>query len=288
MPGDVLSDVLASIRVAGTVYFCDQVQAPWKKEFLGTTAASFHQVRRGYCQLEAGGVTEYLNPGDVVFLEAGVHHVLSSTPVSGESGSEPPDVLLLCGYFEFSQDIDSPVRSLFPTMSILRQEDIQESPWLKATLDQLAAEYLSPLPGAQLVVSRLTEVLVVELIRSNFGQSDTPVFFEAVSDRQIGKALQSLHNNFGKAWTLQSLAEEVGMSRAGLARRFKELVGSPMYEYLTQLRVQKARELLLQTKLPLYEIASRVGYESDISFTKVFKKLTGRTPTQIRRVGSDK
>lgn len=112
-------------------------------------------------------------------------------------------------------------------------------------------------------------------------------FLRAVNDRMIGKALQHLHNHPEKPWTLEVLAGEVGMSRAGLAKRFKDLVSRPMFEYLTQLRVQKARELLSQTSLPLYEIAARVGYESDVSFTRVFKKRTGLTPTGFRRRETD-
>ena len=73
------------------------------------------------------------------------------------------------------------------------------------------------------------------------------------------------------------------MSRSAFAKRFKELVSQPMFEYLTMLRVQRAKELLQETKLPLYEVASRVGYESDLAFTKTFKKHTGTTPTRYRK-----
>ena len=79
------------------------------------------------------------------------------------------------------------------------------------------------------------------------------------------------------------MAAEAGMSRAAFAKRFKELVGRPMFEYLTKLRVQRAKELLQETKLALYEVSSRVGYESDLAFTKTFKKHTGLTPTRYRK-----
>ena len=76
------------------------------------------------------------------------------------------------------------------------------------------------------------------------------------------------------------------MSRAAFAKRFRELVGHPMFEYLTNLRVQRAKELLQDTQMPLYEVASRVGYDSDMSFTKAFKKRTGVTPTRYRKSSS--
>ena len=104
-----------------------------------------------------------------------------------------------------------------------------------------------------------------------------------MTDRQIGGALKQLHQHPENAWTLENLAREVGMSRAALARRFKDLVGQPMFEYLTRLRMQHARELLQETQLPVYAVAQRVGYESDLAFTKTFRKRTGMTPTRFRK-----
>ena len=156
-------------------------------------------------------------------------------------------------------------------------------PWLKSTLDQLSAEYMAQQPGAELVVNKLTEVVLVELIRIDFGRGDRSRFVAALSDKRIASALEKLHGNPQIPWTLEKLAQQVGISRAALAKRFKELVGQPMFEYLTALRIQRARELLQDTNLPMYEVASRVGYESDLSFTKTFKKHTGTTPTRFRK-----
>ena len=283
MNQDVLSDVLGSMRVSGTVYFCDQLDGPWSKEFRETTAASFHQIRRGGCWVKTDQVTEYLGPGDLVFLEPGLDHVLSSHDPERQRSENPPGTLLLCGYCDFTHEADSPLQAVFPSLAVVRHEEIEQSPWLKGTLDQLAAEYLSMQPGARLVVNKLTEVLLVELIRSNFGSTQDPGFLRALTDRQVGGALKQLHRRPENAWTLENLAREIGMSRAALARRFKELVGQPMFEYLTRLRMQQARELLVETQLPIYAVAQRVGYESDLSFTKTFRKHTGLTPTRFRK-----
>ncbi len=142
---------------------------------------------------------------------------------------------------------------------------------------------MSQQPGAELVVNKLTEVVLVELIRINFGRDDKSRFIRALSDKKISRALQHLHNNPQTAWTLEKIGGDVGMSRAAFAKRFKELVGQPMFEYLTVLRVQRAKELLQETRLPLYEVASRVGYDSDLAFAKTFKKHTGTTPTRFRK-----
>ena len=280
---EVLSDILRSMRVQGSVYFCDHLEAPWTMEFKDTKTASFHLVRRGECWVTSGDRTECLGPGDMVFIEPGRDHELTShrpgqAPTPGKART-----LLLCGYCEFTKETLTPLLDVFPSLTIVRDEELLKHPWLKSTLDQLSAEYLSQQPGAELVVNKLTEVVLVELIRINFGRKDQSRFVIALSDKRIARALQQIHSNPHVAWTLEKMSEKVGMSRAAFARRFKELVGQPMFEYLTRLRIQRARELLRETKLPLYEIANRVGYESNLAFTKTFKKHAGMTPTRFRK-----
>ncbi len=283
---EVLSDILRSMRVEGSVYFCEHLQAPWSMDFEDTTSASFHLVRRGECWVMSGERTECLGPGDLVFIEPGRDHVLASHPPKQDPPPRETRTLLLCGYCSFAEETGTPLRDIFPSLTSVREEEILKHPWLKSTLDQLSTEYMSQQPGAELVVNKLTEVVLVELIRINFGRDDKSRFIRALSDKQISRALQHLHNKPHIGWTLEKIAGNVGMSRAAFAKRFKELVGQPMFEYLTVLRVQRAKELLQETKLPLYEVASRVGYESDLAFTKTFKKRTGTTPTRFRKQAS--
>jgi len=280
---EVLSDILRSMRVQGSVYFCDHLQAPWSMDFEDTQSASFHLVRRGECWVTSGDLQERLGPGDMVFVEPGRNHVLSGQKPRQEPQVEHSQTLLLCGYCEFTEETGTPLLEIFPSLTIVREQEFLKNPWLKSTLDQLSTEYMSQRPGSELVVNKLTEIVLVELIRINFGRDEKSKFIQALMDKQIAKALQQLHNNPHVTWTLEKMAGEVGMSRAAFAKRFKNLVGRPMFEYLTDLRVQRAKELLLETKLPLYEVASRVGYESDLAFTKTFKKRTGITPTRFRK-----
>ena len=280
---EVLSDILRSMRAQGSVYFCDQLKAPWSMDFKDTTSASFHLVRRGECWVMAGDQTECLGPGDLIFIEPGLDHVLASHKEGQEPVNAGAVTLLLCGYCEFAEETLTPLLDALPSLTVVREEEFLKHPWLKSTLDQLSTEYLSQQPGAELVVNKLTEIVLVELIRINFGRDKEGRFIAALSDKRISKALQQLHTAPNNPWTLDTLAERVGMSRAAFAKRFKALVGHPMFEYLTQLRVQRAKELLRDSSLPLYEIANRVGYESDLAFTKTFKKYAGTTPTRFRK-----
>lgn len=279
---EVLTDILRSMHVKGSVYFCDRLEAPWELDFNETGSASFHMVRRGECWVSAGDTLEQMGPGDLVFIEPGRDHQLTSH-APGQQPANGACTVLLCGYCTFREDLQTPLAAVFPDLTIVRDEEIHRHPWLRATLDQLSAEFTSQQPGAELVIDKLTEIVVVELIRINFGRAADSPFVRALSDKHISKALHFLHDELGSPWTLESLAGKIGMSRAAFAKRFKELVGQPMFEYLTGLRMQRARELLQETRLPLYEVASRVGYESDLAFTKTFKKHVGTTPTRFRK-----
>ena len=283
MSSDVLSDVLRNLRATGAVYFCDELQPPWEKQYSGETGASFHQIRRGGCRLVSDDGVEHLGPGDLVFLAPGRAHVLSSEPTIQEAIGESVSTLLLCGYCTFDETMNTPFAELFPDIIIIRAEQLQTLGWLQAILDQLSFEYLSMRPGTEIVVQRMTEVLLVELIRMNFGQEGDVPLIQALADKYISQALQRLHQNIEKAWSLESLAADIGLSRAAFAKRFKELVGQTMFEYLTQLRMQQACQLLTETDLSLYEIANRVGYESDLAFTRTFKKRYDKTPTAYRK-----
>lgn len=283
MFSDVLSDVLRSLRVAGTVYFCDQLAPPWEKSYPADDVASFHQVRRGSCTLVADDVTEHLGPGDLVFLAPGREHVLRSDVSSNSSPDSPVNTLLMCGYCKFDNTLATPLSTLFPDVIVIRDEQLQSLGSLKSILDYLSSEYLSMRPGTEIVVNRLTEVLIVELIRMNFGRADDVPLIKALGDKYVGNALQLIHQKPEAAWALDTLAAQVGLSRAGFAKRFKTLTGQPMFEYLTQLRMQLACQLLSETELPLFDVASRVGYESDLAFTRTFKKRLGQTPTAFRK-----
>lgn len=282
---EVLSDILRGLRVRGSVYFCDKLESPWTLKFNEVEHASFHQVRRGECWVSTADGKEQLGPGDLVYLEAGKKHSLSSHPPGGR-GRRDACTLLLCGYLDFDGTASTPLLDVFPATTIVRDEEIRRHAWLKTTLDQLGAEFTSGKPGAELIIDKLTEIVMVELIRINFGRAEDNPFVRALSDKQISAALKLLHEKPESGWTLQILAETVGVSRAAFARRFRELIGQPMFEYLTALRVDKARELLAAGTLPVAEVAYRVGYESSVAFSKTFRKQTGLTPAKYRKAGS--
>jgi len=279
----VLSEILSSIKAHGSVYFCDKLEPPWEMVERLDYDAAFHYVRRGSCWLEFAGSHTLLGPGDLVFIGRGDDHILSSSKQRKQDSEYDGETLLLCGYFSFRDPIPAPLDEAMPPLLVLRSDEVAERPWLKVTLEHLSSEYDSQTPGAMVVVNKLTEVVLVELIRFHLNQLDTHNFVAALFDRQVGNALKLIHGHPETPWTLDSLASKVAMSRAAFARRFKEMVGIPMFQYLTGVRMRVAAEQLRHSQLPIADIAEAVGYVSDLAFAKVFKERHGMTPIAWRK-----
>jgi len=279
----VLSEILSSIKTHGSVYFCDKLEPPWEMIEKMEYSAAFHYVRRGRCWISFAGENYLLGPGDLVFIGRGDDHVISSSKPSETENIYDEHTHLLCGYFSFRDPIPSPLDEAMPPILVLRSDEIAELSWLKTTLEHLSSEYDSQTPGAMVVVNKLTEVVLVELIRFHINKLDSHNFVAALFDKQIGKALKLIHQQPERTWTLDLLASEVAMSRAAFARRFKDMVGQPMFQYLTSVRMRIASDLLRNTQKPVADIAEAVGYVSDMAFGKVFKELNGATPTAWRK-----
>jgi AraC family transcriptional regulator, activator of mtrCDE len=139
-------------------------------------------------------------------------------------------------------------------------------------------------PGAEAVVNRLAGVLFVQMVRAHIEQSKSPpAMLAAIADKQVGAALELMHQAPQDGWTLEMLARRAGMSRSALAARFHQLVGETPMQYLTMWRMQRARGLLGETSLGTAAIAERVGYLSEAAFSKAFKKVVGKGPGGYRR-----
>jgi AraC-like DNA-binding protein len=280
---EILSDILRSLRVSGSVYFCEHVEPPWTKEFIQKETAGFHLVRRGACWVKIGEKIEQLFTGDLIFLGPRVDHILSSEPPSGKMKISGDSTLLLCADCSFEHDELSPLNDIFGQTTIVREDEISRHTWLKSTIDQLSSEYMSQDPGNEIIVNKLTEVVLVELIRINFGRQQQHSFLQALKDKRIKKALDCMHSSPQTHWTIETLASTIGMSRAAFAKRFTALVGQTVFVYLSNLRIQKAKELIASTSMTIDDIAQRVGYESERAFTKTFSKYMNVTPKQFRK-----
>jgi AraC family transcriptional regulator, alkane utilization regulator len=303
---DVLTDVLETVRVGAACYGRVEAAAPWG---IGVDAdeedAKFHVVLSGDCWLDVEGQeTIHLSGGDLVAVPHGHAHTLRDVPGSpirplaelitaptGKcqssiiTGGEGATATLVTGSFHFEDRRNNPLLSVLPPVIVLPGEMSRNVHWLEPTLKFIACEAASGRPGAQTVVSRLADVLFIQIVRGYLATLPPGAsgWLGALGDSQIGAALGLIHQSPELDWTVQSLAARVAMSRSAFASRFARLVGEPPLAYVTRWRMQKAAGLLRQSSATLAEIAERVGYDSEAAFSKAFKRAVGSAPGAYRR-----
>jgi AraC-like DNA-binding protein len=128
--------------------------------------------------------------------------------------------------------------------------------------------------------------LVVLGLRSGLARSaNAPAWFRGASDPRLSRALQAIHGETGKSWTVDKLAKLSNMSRATFARVFQGVLGDTPMRYLTDWRMTVARDLLRTQDIPLAEVAERVGYSSLYAFATAFRRHHGQPPGRWRQNG---
>ncbi|MEJ9162291.1 response regulator transcription factor [Paenibacillus graminis] len=98
----------------------------------------------------------------------------------------------------------------------------------------------------------------------------------------VKEALAYVEQHLHEQLTMAEVAGRIHLNASYFSVLFKEQTGVPFSEYLSRLRIQRAKELLLQTSLPIVEIGERVGYRTDKYFIKVFKSLEDMSPSRYR------
>ncbi len=297
---DTLSDVLNLMRLQGVVYFLRDFAGAWGMDMPDGPFAQFHLVVRGRCWLEVDGATTELSNGDVVVFPRGDGHRLLDAP-----GTEPVPgrtvfdahmkgqpifaegetrAQLLCGHFAFDRAFKHPLVKELPSRIHIKGFSTGQPDWFEAVTRVLILEAQAGHPGGATVVDRLAEVLFVQVLRAYLRQSRSDTgFLAAIHDNRINRALSAIHGQMGSALTLDDIAREAGMSRSGLALKFKAILGETPMDYLTRWRMLTAQELLKTSGGSLPEIAESVGYRSESAFSHAFKRQFNQSPGSFRR-----
>ena len=305
---DVLSDILAALRFRGSLYFSTEFHPPWAVRVPRfRRVARFHMVIRGACwvRVEKGGDPVRLETGDIILVTHGAEHVIADAPetpsrtvddvvkaagftgrgalVIGDTDSGAP-TRLLCGHFEFDDDVDHPLLQRLPPALVVRGDEEARNYPLQDAFRLIVREVREGHPGHEAVVARLSEILFVQVVRTwaRRAEHDRGVL-AALADPRLGVALEAIHSEPRARWTLETLSRRAAMGRSAFVERFGSVVGETPLRYLTRWRIQVAKRLLADPGLGLEQIAERVGYESAAAFSRVFKKTAGVSPGQYRR-----
>ena len=313
---DAFSDVLRVIRLAGGVFLEAEFTAPWCisgqltsndcKPFLVTPrhVIASHFVAAGNMQLRVdGGDAIDVRAGELVLLPHNHAHIFGSdlniTVMPARQVIQPPQgsgisrinyggggvgTQLLCGFLG-SETSFSPLLASLPPVLKLDVRATASGAWIESSFRFAASEIAAGRIGSTTVITKLSELLFVEAV-SQFVASlpaERRGWLAGVRDPQIGRALAVVHARPAEAWTAETLALEVGMSRSVFAERFTSLVGQPPMHYLSLWRMQVAAQHLREGHGSVAQIAFEVGYESEAAFSRAFKRQFGTSPGIWRR-----
>ncbi|MEM9282737.1 MAG: AraC family transcriptional regulator [Verrucomicrobiota bacterium] len=302
---DPLGDALHALRLSGTFYCRSELRAPWGIDLPPMPdSLMFHIITEGSAWITfANRERLAMETGDFALLPQGRGHAIVDAPETPainlfeyerpllspryelleiNGGGAPAS--LICGVASVKDPAARRMISLLPKI-IPMQASTPGNEWLRGSVQIMMEEARSLGPGGDAVITRFSDILVVQAIRY-WLQTEPNArtgWLGALQDPQVGRALALIHREPTHPWTVESLASAVGVSRSGLAARFADLVGQTPMTYLRQWRFEVARNWLRDTDQTLAEIAEQLGYESEASFSRAFKKATDQTPGSVRR-----
>jgi AraC-like DNA-binding protein len=308
---DALAGFLNGPRARGAFLLRSVLDPPWSLRIRDEAPLTVAAVVRGTAWVGYDGDEPVeLGPGDIALLRGPDHYTVADSP------STPPQVVIhpgqlcttldgvsvaesmsqgvrtwgnnpdgadvvLTGTYQDDGEISRRLTDALPRLVVLRAAE-----WDCPVIPLLADEIGKDDFGQEAVLDRLLDLLVVAALRAWFARHDAPAWYRAHTDPIVGHALRLLHNNPAHPWTVATLASEVGVSRAALARRFTDLVGEPPMAFLTGWRLALAADLLLEPGATVGAVARRVGYTSPFTFSTAFKRRYGTSPQAHRHAAA--
>jgi AraC-like DNA-binding protein/uncharacterized cupin superfamily protein len=257
----------------------------------------FHIVTSGSCVVDIGGKAHHLRTGDLVFISRAHGHVVKGSekakakclfdhPVKQVSScyetlemhpEKTEQTTILCGVVKITHPAGEMLINEMPDIIIMRQDQHMFGSMMSEIVRLIAREAAGEFIGGETVITRLSDVLVIQAIRNwiENGDSFQSKWIQAIKDEKIGKALSCMHNNPSEAWTIESLGKEVGMSRTAFSNKFTEIVGESVLHYLTKWRMNLAAMKVREGVSVDLDFVENLGYKSESAFRRTFKKFMG-------------
>lgn len=313
--GDPLGDILRMVRLTGGVFLSAEMSAPWSvtaaisaRECLAfdlepRQLVAYHYVVAGHIHVAAGNDPPVkVSAGEIVLLPQNDQHVVSSSPelppmpgrlvmppaVDGLSrlsfGGGGERSHLLCGFL--SSDDYNPLLATLPKMLTINVAALGSAGWIESSMRFALAELARGHPASSNLMSRLSELLLIEAVRSYAKNSvieEDASWLRGIGDPQIGRALALMHGPANSGLTIETLAREAGLSRTAFITRFTAATGRPPMTYLKAWRLRAAKIMLAEGRETIGQISYNVGYESEEAFSRAFKKEYGLAPGKFQK-----
>lgn len=290
---DPLTQVITLLAPQTIFTKCINGAGAWSVSYSPFGQPSFCIVLKGECQLMVDGQTSrFLQEGDFVLLPLTPGFTLSSveatdpiyinSQVAAENYTDEvfhgrndvdPDVRLLGGYFSFGSPDANLLLSWLPPIV-----HVNENERLATFAKLLSEESKQCLPGRELILKHLVELLLIESIRILPEKNAPAGLIKGLADERIATAIRLMHQSPDRPWTMSELARKSALSRTAFFQRFSLKIGQSPMEYLMSWRMAIAKQLLLNDYVSLAEIAKQVGYASTSAFSTAFTRHVGTSP----------
>ncbi|MET3970939.1 AraC-like DNA-binding protein [Bradyrhizobium sp. S3.9.1] len=296
---DPLADTLSAFTVVGTELVRFESSVPFETRFDADERFTFGVVITGSHNIWLDGETApvRLTAGDCFLLTGaragrafnveGGREIYCSDYSGGSGGvmrvgTGSMNDVVVAGRLTLDKEGAAWLREALPPVIRLAAEAAAAKP-TGSIIELLRSESEADAPGRRLITSRLADVLLVQTIRTHLADNpEATNWLAALTDRQLGRAIQKFHADPAADWTVASLAKAAGMSRSSFAERFRRRVGLSPLDYVTRWRMHKVRRELLATSLPFATVAYRNGYASRTSCSHAFKQVFGYSPSELR------
>ncbi|CAM3618526.1 AraC family transcriptional regulator [Nocardioides zeicaulis] len=310
---DALSALLDGPRARRAFLLRILLDPPWSVRLEDEAPLSVTSVVRGHAWVRPDGEEPVrLGPGDVVVWVGPEHWTMADDPGTADQvvigpgqvcttvdghvvveemrqgvrtwgNSTVGDTVLLTGVYQLEGEVTRRLVRSLPRTLVLRADEL-DTPLLGLLADEVVREA----PGQEAVLDRLLDLVLITLLRTWFARprSDAPAWYDAQADAVVGPAIRLMQHHPAHPWSVAELAARAGVSRAGFARRFTELVGEPPMAFLTDWRITLAADLLLEPDATVASVAHRVGYASPFALSAAFKRERGVSPRDHRRAGA--
>lgn len=306
---DPLTDMLRGLRLDGVEYRRCRMAGTWSFHYPAQDHAHFHFVAGKGCWLQSpDGDWSELTAGDAVLVPRGAAHTLASAPgvasrpfprqdclaicdsvsdYEDEAARDDDVCVLFCGSMRFNLDGLHPLLKMMPDLMRAKELMLAE-PAIPHLLEAMIAECGMNRVGASGILARLADVMAAQIIRSwvEHGCAEGAGWIAAVRDPQVGRVLAAVHAEPERDWTVADLAGIMGVSRSGFAAKFTAIVGATPSRYVTQVRMHQARQWIARDRMRIAEAGRRLGYESEASFSRAFKRIIGSAPGKARAEAS--
>lgn len=302
---DLLTSLLEPCRFRSVVSRPWRRTAPWGIE-AAQSPPGFVLVLEGSCVLDVGdeNAARSLGARDLAIVTRTARLRLRDSQASATVQSvnllQPDDTAernssahggsttatrLLSGCFSRVDDYTKQMFDLLPPVVVLRGNSSEVDGWFRPLADLLLAETERALPGGELLSNRVLQILLIQALRQSAVELPDAVggLLAALRVPGLGATMGAIHSRPEHDWSVHELADLAGLSRAAFAARFLETVGHPPFHYLRDVRMRLACRLLRESEKGIKEIAGRVGYSTEASFSKAFTRWCGQAPGEYRR-----